>query len=133
MAREFWNSWNAVYALNGLGRAAAGLGRLELARQHFREALRSARDIGEPDLAMVSLAGLAGVYAAEGDSAGAVTLSTFVVEHHVSWRETKSQAAAILAAAIHRLPEEISAAAQTAARALDLAVVVDAQLRPPGE
>jgi DNA-binding SARP family transcriptional activator/predicted ATPase len=133
MAREFLNGWNAVYALNGLGRAATKLARLELARQHFQEALAAARDMGEPELVMVSLAGLAGVSAEQGDYAWAVTLSTFVVEHPVSWRETKSQAAEILTAACDRLPVELFTDAQTAASALDLAAVMEAQLGPPGE
>jgi predicted ATPase/DNA-binding SARP family transcriptional activator len=97
--------WGMSYALTGLGRAWLGLENYGAAREYFREALQHAKEADELGVALVALAGLAALYAATAEPKRAWNLATQVLNHHVSWRETREIAASILDAAKDALPE----------------------------
>jgi hypothetical protein len=52
--------------------------------------------VDELGIALVALAGVADLYLAESELQKASDLATFVLSHHVSWRETKQKAQAIV-------------------------------------
>jgi tetratricopeptide (TPR) repeat protein len=97
------HGWSEAYALDGLGQAALGLGNWPEAEAHFRAAIRLAMDLGNRDLAMCSLVGLARLALARGEAAEAVYLAAFAAGHYLTWRDIKAQAAAVLAQALARL------------------------------
>ena len=95
-AQETRHLWGETYALCGLGRAEVGLQLFDSAHQHFAQALSKAKKMGEPALMLVALYGFASLYAAKGESERSVELSSLVIHHRSSWRETRSQAAELL-------------------------------------
>jgi len=128
LALEFKHEWATAYALSGLGRAAAGLGQFEIARQRLEEAFALARELGNPGLMLFSVYGLAALRLAEGNAEEAARLSAFVLEHYAAWRETRAHAALTLEAALSQLPGRTAADYREAARGLDLAGILAGQL-----
>ena len=104
-ARAADHYWGMSYALTGLGRASLGLRNYGAARDHFKAALQHAKEADELGIALVALAGLAAFYAATAEPECAWILATQVLNHHVSWRETKGIAESILKALKEVLPE----------------------------
>jgi tetratricopeptide (TPR) repeat protein len=118
--QQMKHEWGAAYALAGLGRASLALGEHELAHRHFLEALRKAYKIGDGGILMLVMTGIAGLYAAHGQEERAVELCTLVDHEPMSWRETKEQAAAALAAATAALPPERLSAARERSHGSDI-------------
>jgi len=100
------HSWAMSYALTGLGRASSSSGNYARSRDYFTQALKRAKEADELGIALVALAGVAELYTATGGAERARDLATLVVNHHVSWRETKDQGRAILAGITGSLPVE---------------------------
>jgi predicted ATPase/DNA-binding SARP family transcriptional activator/predicted negative regulator of RcsB-dependent stress response len=111
--------WGQVYALCGLGRAEVASGELEEAGEHFSKALQTAKDMNHEDLALITLAGYASVFALLGKNEQAVELATLIINHKLSWNETKAQVDALLQT-IQSLPPERFSAAQERGRDLDI-------------
>jgi class 3 adenylate cyclase/tetratricopeptide (TPR) repeat protein len=80
IARETADRHREGYALTNLGRALAGLGRIEEAAASFRDALAVRRLLGENSLAMESLACLASILLVQCGSAAAPEALTCVEE-----------------------------------------------------
>jgi predicted ATPase/DNA-binding SARP family transcriptional activator len=120
--------WSVAYAHSGLGRAATGLGRYHDARTHFRESLRLVVEIGNRDLAMLPLAGLAALLAAENQPEQAATLAAFVHHHYLTWHETRTHAATTLTHVTPQLPPDVAAAAEARGKTAELDQVVAQQL-----
>lgn len=97
-ARSRQHDWGMAYALSGLGRAETALNRMDAAQSIFSEALQWAKNTQERGIALVVLAGWAELLAASGRVERAVEVATIVAQHYASWRETRQQAAALLAA-----------------------------------
>ena len=110
--------FEAALALTGLGRALTALGRLAEAEQALQEALTLADNPGIIDLVIWPITGLAGLRAAQGRPLEAAQLAAFVLAHHLSWREMRDVAQALLRVLEPELPPawEAQAAAQTAVR-----------------
>jgi tetratricopeptide (TPR) repeat protein len=100
------HSWGMSYALTGLGRACSGSGNYARSRDYLKQALQRAKEADELGIALVALAGVADLLAATGEAEQAWDLATLVVNHHVSWRETKERAQAVLEALRGSLPVE---------------------------
>lgn len=100
------HSWAMSYALTGLGRASSGSGNYARSRDYFAQALERAKEADELGIALVALAGVAQLYAATGEAQPAWHLATLVVNHHVSWRETKEKARTVLEGIKGPLPVE---------------------------
>lgn len=118
------HGWGEAYALDGLGQAALGLGNWPEAEAHFRAAIRLAMDLGNRDLAMCSLVGLARLALARGEAAEAVYLAAFAAGHYLTWRDIKAQAAAVLAQALARLDVAEGTRARQAGEAASLEAVL---------
>jgi tetratricopeptide (TPR) repeat protein len=118
--QQIKHEWGAAYALAGLGRASLALGEHELAHRHFLEALRKAYKIGDGGILMFVITGIAGLYAACGQEERAVELCALVAHQPMSWRETKEQAAAVLATASAALPPERLSAARERSHGSDI-------------
>lgn len=74
-------------------------------------AIRSAKNVPSVlaesrKYALVALAGVAELFAATGEAEQAWDLATLVVNHHVSWRETKEKVRAVLEGIKGPLPVE---------------------------
>ncbi len=105
-ARKVNHHWSTAYALSGLGRANMALQHYDLAFENFMQALLIAKKIGEVALILVALSGFASLYATKGYPERSVELSSLIVHHRSSWRETKKQAAMLLEDGKRLLPEE---------------------------
>ena len=122
-AQKLRHQWATAYTLSGLGRAALGLYQLETARVYFSRALRLAYKIDHPELLLVGLCGLAGLFAAVGEAERAAELAALVANHKLSWHETRSQAEAFLSRIAGVTPERLFAI-QERSREVDLLEVV---------
>jgi hypothetical protein len=100
------------------------------AQQHFLDALRQARWIGNPSLIAFSLAGLVRGYAAAGEDERAIELGTFLTRLPATWQETRDQVSQVVVAPAARLPAERLAAAQERGRDKDLDAVLGEILEP---
>jgi predicted ATPase/serine/threonine protein kinase/DNA-binding SARP family transcriptional activator len=95
-ARETSHDWAMAYALAGLGRAQMALREYEEARKYFRRALRRALRASDQGVTLVVLGAVTSLYAETGDAEEAIALGTLILEHPVSWRETREQVQATL-------------------------------------
>jgi tetratricopeptide (TPR) repeat protein len=124
-ARAADHAWGMSYAFTGLGRAAIGLGDHQAARGHLLEALLHAKRADEHGIALVALGGVAEFLAARDEAERAYEMGTFVVNHHVSWRETKERATAIQELVKASLASDLAAVAQERSRNLNIWGEVD--------
>ena len=90
------HSWAMSYALTGLGRASSDSGNYTRSRDYFAQALKRVKEADELGIALVVLAGVAELYAASGEPERARDLARLIVNHPVSWRETKERVRTIL-------------------------------------
>jgi predicted ATPase/DNA-binding SARP family transcriptional activator/tetratricopeptide (TPR) repeat protein len=124
-AEEERHLWSAAYAHNGLGRILNAQGDEEGARSEFAIALHLAKEQRTKDLCMLPLAGLAHLLAQTGAAEEATALATFVVEHKLTWNETRAQVQAILAETGRVLDEDAFAAATQQGQSLTLEICLD--------
>ncbi|MDT8306292.1 MAG: NB-ARC domain-containing protein, partial [Anaerolineae bacterium] len=113
------NEWALAYAWCGMGSASVGLGHVEMARQHFLEALQRAVAAGERGITLFVLAGITALFALSGEDERATELGAFVLEQPLTWRETREWLQAILAGDV-KLPADEQAAAAERARQREL-------------
>jgi tetratricopeptide (TPR) repeat protein len=125
--------WSVVYAYAGLGRIALAQKRLDKARHYFMRALALGFNIGNRDLCMIPLAGLASVLAAEGRDEEALALSAFVLDNPLTWLETRQQVKPVLEQLRARLPETAAQGAQARWPAQDVELVVKSFLALNGD
>jgi tetratricopeptide (TPR) repeat protein len=126
-------TWTYAYGSAGLGRALVGIGNFSEGRQALQEAICWARERRSWDLVLVPMVGFAALCAATGELEKAVELAAFVIEHPLSWNETKSRAALELARASQGLSESMLQAAKAHARSMSLDEAVQFALASPGE
>jgi predicted ATPase/DNA-binding SARP family transcriptional activator len=96
LAVEILHEWLQAYTLSGMGRAEISLGRQFEAREHLTKAVEIANSLGNFGLMMVALAGTASLNAALGRAEEAALISTFIINHYTTWRETRMQAQEVL-------------------------------------
>lgn len=110
-AQREYHSWGQSYALQGLGRAALGLGDHAEAGRFIRQALVLSRREGSKALDFVILDAAAGYFQSLREDALAVELAALISTHPASWQESKDHMAAILTGAAGRLSaDQLSAA-----------------------
>ena len=111
-ARETSHDWAMAYALAGLGRAQMALRDYEEARKYFRRALRRALRASDQGVTLVVLGAVTSLYAETGDAEEALALGTLILEHPVTWRETREQVQATLDEIDTLTPERMEMARQ---------------------
>jgi predicted ATPase/DNA-binding SARP family transcriptional activator len=130
LARRDYNFWCAAYATSGLGRVALAQDDVAAAREHFLDALWQAKELANPSMITIPLAGLAQWYAATGDDEGAIELGALLMHLPATWQETRDQVSQIVIASAARLPAERLAAAQDRSRGKGLDAVLGEILEP---
>lgn len=95
-ARQENHLWSMAQARAKLALAHAYLGRLEQSRQELKIALTEMRHWGKDDLTLQTLLAEPVCLIREGRWEEAIELSAFILNHPVSWNETKQQAKAML-------------------------------------
>jgi tetratricopeptide (TPR) repeat protein len=116
-----------------LGNAACGLGNYADARTYLRRSLELAVSAQMPSRHLLTLVGVARVWAKEGDKERALELLALVMNHRFSWQLAKDQAAPLIAELEAELSPEVAAAAQARGRARDLDATVAELLDELGE
>jgi tetratricopeptide (TPR) repeat protein len=106
LALRDYHFWCAAYATSGLGRVALAQDDFAAAQEHFLDALRQARQMGNPSLTTIPLAGIVHWYAVTGNDVKAIELGTFLMHLTATWHETRGQVSQILIASAARLPAE---------------------------
>src|SRR5690606_33357746 len=101
-----------AYALAGLGRAQMALRDYEEARKYFRRALRRALRASDQGVTLVVLGAVTSLYAETGDAEEALALGTLILEHPVTWHETREQVQATLDEIDTLTPERMEMARQ---------------------
>jgi predicted ATPase/DNA-binding SARP family transcriptional activator len=125
LSRQLRHMWSVAFALDGLGRAAVELGSVDEAANYFRRSIQQAMELGNQDLALRPLLGLARVRLAGGDVEGAVFLADFVFHYPLSWWETRNWAKAILDEALAGTDSDRYLATLAAGREAELADILD--------
>jgi predicted ATPase len=129
-AHRDYHFWCAAYATSGLGRVALAREDVAAAQEHFLDALRQAKELANPSMITIPLAGLVGWYAATGDDEKAIELGTFLTRLPATWQETRDRVSQIVVESASRLPAERLAAAQGRGREVDLDAVLGEILGP---
>lgn len=119
-AQSMNHEWGVSYALTGLARAAILLQQYDDARSHLAEALQVVMALDEPGTLLAVVSAAATLHAALGHSEYAVELGALVTNHFATWREVKTEAAALLAELAAPLPSERFAALENSGRQRDL-------------
>ncbi|HSK65690.1 MAG TPA: hypothetical protein VK888_02085, partial [Anaerolineales bacterium] len=96
LARQARHTWSMTYVMTGLGKSEIGLGDVENARLHLRQAAVLARKAKDRGIALVVILALASLYACEGKLEQAIELGALVESHFSSWFETRTHASALL-------------------------------------
>lgn len=122
-AQQTNHKWAVAYALSSLGRAEVALGEVKSAREHFSQAIQTAQSIDQKSLVLKALAGYAGFFASLDKFEQAVELGSLVINHKLSWNETKAQMLALLQS-IKSLPPDRSSAAQVRGHNLDIEAAI---------
>ena len=96
MAEVSGHKWITAYALADLGRVMLLSGQHDTAQQHFVRSLKLAKQIANGGMAMIALAGIVVLYAVKERWEEANELGGLVLNHPLTWQETKAQVAAML-------------------------------------
>ena len=113
-----------TWEYRNLGNAACGLGNYADARKYLRRSLELAVSAGMRSRHLLTLVGVARVWAKQGEEERALELLVLVVNHRFSWQMAKDQAAPLIAELEAELPPDVVAAAQHRGRARDLDATV---------
>jgi predicted ATPase/DNA-binding SARP family transcriptional activator len=105
-ARNIPHPWSEAYALCGMGRAETGLGDPKAAQEHFFHALHLAREIDALELLLIAISGYVNLLAKKSNYEQAVELGSMVINHKLSWNETKSQMSALLQSIQLNMPDQ---------------------------
>lgn len=106
-ASEDNHLWSIAQAHGKLALALAYLGKLKPSRLELKEALTQARTWGKYGLQLQILLAEPVNLINQGKPDDAVTLSWFILNHRLSWNETKQHVKAILDGARRQLPPDI--------------------------
>jgi tetratricopeptide (TPR) repeat protein len=90
------HTWQQIYALVGLGRAATAAGKINEARNIYVRALRLFSSAGDAGLPLRGIAAIAQFYRRLGDAARAAELAQLVLSHSLSWREARLEMGELL-------------------------------------
>ncbi|MCB0165536.1 MAG: tetratricopeptide repeat protein [Anaerolineae bacterium] len=115
-----------------LGEVALGLGKFDIAGQHFRQASQIACEVWQPALALHALVGLARLFASVGEKEQAYDTATFILHHPISWKWSKDTIAPLAAELEAELPPNERNIAQTQASAKNLEQVVEELITTEG-
>lgn len=122
--RILTNQFGIALVTINLGHVAAAAGEIKAASGHYLEALRLVMEIQAISFALETLAGLAGVKAAEGQAEYAVELLGLVLPHPAANQEMRLAAEPLLARLRTELPSDLVEAALARGQKLDLETVV---------
>jgi tetratricopeptide (TPR) repeat protein len=128
LRRELGNGYGLAIALDNLGYIRAARGETAAATGLFGETLTMARERHAVPLANDAILGLAMLLPLPDQAPRAVELMTFVMQHPLTWRETRDRAARWVAERACLLAPEGVAAAQARAHASTYEEVVETLL-----
>jgi tetratricopeptide (TPR) repeat protein len=128
LRRELGNGYGLAIALDNLGYIRAARGETSAATALFGETLTMARERHAVPLANDAILGLAMLLPLPDQAPRAVELMTFVMQHPLTWRETRDRAGRWVAERACLLAPEGVAAAQARAHASSYEEVVETLL-----
>jgi predicted ATPase/DNA-binding SARP family transcriptional activator/Tfp pilus assembly protein PilF len=118
--KDIGDRHGTAYSLNKLGQTAGALNQSSEAQTHFLAALRLALEVKVVPLALNILAGVAALWARLGDSAPALEVLEFALNHPAIEQEARDRAESLRAQIVSELEPHIVAAAQDKARSRTL-------------
>ena len=96
LAQQARHTWSMTYVLTGLSKSEIGLGDVESANLHLRQAAGLARKAKDRGIALVLILAVAHLYTCEAKLEKAVELGALVASHYSSWFESRTQASGLL-------------------------------------
>ncbi|HEX2989159.1 MAG TPA: BTAD domain-containing putative transcriptional regulator [Anaerolineales bacterium] len=96
LAQQARHTWSMTYVTAGLGKSEIGLGDVESASLHLRQAAGLTRKAKDRGIALVLILAVANLYTCEAKLEKAVELGALVESHFSSWFESRTQATALL-------------------------------------
>jgi predicted ATPase/DNA-binding SARP family transcriptional activator len=106
LAQQARHIWSMTYVMTGLGKSEIGLGDIENARLHLRQAAGLTRKARDRGIALMLILAEANLYTCEGELEKAVELGALVESHFSSWFESRTQASALLKALNEQMDPE---------------------------
>lgn len=104
---RYMKLWSLAYTQAGMGRALVSLGKYAEAEQVLKGAIQNALDYAD-GIKFVPLLGFAHLFAATGKSEQAVRLAALIVNHRLSWNETKCEARSLLDLTLQNLSKDFA-------------------------